>query len=601
MNRMIAMASGSQVLRGGVGTSIPATVLFLLLGGTFLMRGFQIRWALKKGVTFVFAGAVIVLIAISMFNYRKASELQTAISWMSHTQEVLTQIHAVQVAADEIQADASRYALTGRDDFLKAYAVALREIGPRQTKLRQLTVDNPSQEPRINTLDSQIAARLAFDQITIEARKTGGPQKAIEHLGSAQGEALSRQIRTTLETLQDEEQRLGGIREATTAKVNRAIFLILPVGTLLSVVFLVVGLFRLNAEAIAAWEGEERFRILVGAVQDYAIFAMDTEGRIVSWNAGAQRIKGYRADEIISEHFSRFYPPEEVEKGVPARELEIAAREGHFEAEGIRVRKDGSRFWASITITALQDGNGGLRGFSKITRDITARKAAEETVRNAHRKAISELLESVTDGFVGFDRDWRYAHVNAAAARLSRMAPEELLGKVLWEVFPGAQARFGAKYRRAMDENTVVRFEEFYPEPLNTWFDVRCYPSADGLKVFFADITDRKNAQAALLEAKRSAEEANKAKDVFLATLSHELRTPLTPILLTASSLENDENLDADSRAQCGVIRNNIELEARLIDDLLDLTKIAHGKFSVRRQNLTVGALLPAVFGSLSR
>ena len=595
MNRVIAMASGPHLLGNSVGIAVPTTAVFLLIGGAFLMRGFQIRWALEKGITFVFAGAVIGLIAISMLNYRKADDLKTAVAWTRHTQRVLTHSHAVRVAADEIQAAASQYALTGRDEFLQAYAAALRELGPAQTKLRQLTADNPSQQTRIGTLDSQLAVRLAFDQRTIEASKTGGLQKAIEHLSSDQGEALAGQLRATLAELDGEEHRLGGIREAATAKVNQAIFLILPMGTLLSVVFLVVGLFRLNGEAIAAWEGEERFRILVGAVQDYAIYAMDIWGRIVSWNAGAQRIKGYSAEEIVGEHFSRFYLPEEIENGTPAQELEIAAAKGRFEAEGIRVRKDGTRFWASVTITALPDGNGGLRGFSKITRDISARKAAEENVRNAHRRAISELLESVTDGFVGFDRDWRYTHVNAAAARLSRKTPEELLGKVLWEVFPEAQARFGPQYRRAMDEHTVVRFEEFYPEPLNAWLDVRCYPSADGLKVFFADITERKNAQAALLEAKQSAEEANKAKDVFLATLSHELRTPLTPILLTASSLESDEKLPADLRAQCGVIRNNIELEARLIDDLLDLTTIAHGKFSVRRQNLTASDLLSAV------
>ncbi|MDH3673121.1 MAG: PAS domain S-box protein, partial [Gammaproteobacteria bacterium] len=125
---------------------------------------------------------------------------------------------------------------------------------------------------------------------------------------------------------------------------------------------------------------EELFRLLVDGVQDYAIFMLDQEGRIVSWNAGAQRIKGYQAEEAIGQHFSCFYPAEYMERGKPARDLEIAARCGRQEAEGWRIRKDGSRFWANVVISAVRDERGHLRGFAKVTRDITARRQAE--VRN---------------------------------------------------------------------------------------------------------------------------------------------------------------------------------------------------------------------------
>jgi PAS domain S-box-containing protein len=119
---------------------------------------------------------------------------------------------------------------------------------------------------------------------------------------------------------------------------------------------------------------EERFRLLVENVVDYAIFMLDVQGRIVSWNAGAERIKGYRAEEIIGRHFSAFYPPEDVEAGKPDMELEIAVADGRWEEEGWRVRKDGSRFWASVVITALYDEHGKLRGFGKVTRDLTERR-----------------------------------------------------------------------------------------------------------------------------------------------------------------------------------------------------------------------------------
>jgi PAS domain S-box-containing protein len=134
-----------------------------------------------------------------------------------------------------------------------------------------------------------------------------------------------------------------------------------------------------SREALRA--SEERFRLLVESVRDYAIFMLDTEGRIVSWNLGAERLKGYRADEIVGRHFSSFYPPEDVAAGKPARELETAAAEGRLEDEGWRIRKDGSRFWANVVITALRGPDGGLRGFGKVTRDLTERKRAEDETR----------------------------------------------------------------------------------------------------------------------------------------------------------------------------------------------------------------------------
>src|SRR5258706_4579380 len=123
---------------------------------------------------------------------------------------------------------------------------------------------------------------------------------------------------------------------------------------------------------------DERFRLLVESVRDYAIFMLDPDGVVLTWNTGAERFKGYRADEIIGQHFSRFYPPEMLERGLPARELEVAQATGVFEDEGWRVRKDGSLFWANVVITAMRNVQGELLGFAKITRDLTQRRAHEE-------------------------------------------------------------------------------------------------------------------------------------------------------------------------------------------------------------------------------
>lgn len=138
---------------------------------------------------------------------------------------------------------------------------------------------------------------------------------------------------------------------------------------------------------------EETFRLLVENTKDYAIFMLDVDGRVMTWNVGAQRIKGYRADEIIGQHFSVFYAPEAVESGWPEQELKYAIRDGRFEDEGWRVRKDGTRFMANVIITAIRDETGELRGFGKVTRDVTERKLHEEQVQ----QLTVELARRATD------------------------------------------------------------------------------------------------------------------------------------------------------------------------------------------------------------
>jgi phosphoserine phosphatase RsbU/P len=144
-------------------------------------------------------------------------------------------------------------------------------------------------------------------------------------------------------------------------------------------------------------DSPEQFRLLVASVRDYAIFMLDPLGRIATWNLGAERIKGYTASEVIGSHFSVFYPPEDLAAGKPAAELAEAERVGRFEDEGWRIRKDGSRFWANVIITALRDSDGVLRGFGKVTRDLTARREAEDIARRlaaeAAARAVAEKAE----------------------------------------------------------------------------------------------------------------------------------------------------------------------------------------------------------------
>jgi PAS domain S-box-containing protein len=172
-----------------------------------------------------------------------------------------------------------------------------------------------------------------------------------------------------------------------------------------------------------------RYETLVQSVTDYAIYMLDTAGHVRSWNAGARRFKGYAPEEIIGEHFSRFYTPEERQKDIPRIALETAAREGRFEAEGWRVRKDGSRFWANVVIDPIRNPAGELVGFAKVTRDLTERRAAEEKLR-ASEERFRLLVQSVTDyAIYMLDREGRVSSWNAGAERFKGYTADEIIGE----------------------------------------------------------------------------------------------------------------------------------------------------------------------------
>lgn len=192
-----------------------------------------------------------------------------------------------------------------------------------------------------------------------------------------------------------------------------------------------------KAETDALRESEERFRLLITDVKDYAIIMLDLEGRVVSWNAGAEAIKGYRAEEIIGQHFSRFYPPEGIEQKKPELEMKVVKETGRFEDEGWRVRKDGSRFWANVIVTALRNDAGEIRGFSKVTRDTTSRKQAEEQLQqmtDEQERLMQELRnrQSVLDQAAivsEADRKGNIIFINDKFCEISGYAREELMGK----------------------------------------------------------------------------------------------------------------------------------------------------------------------------
>ncbi|MCD6680595.1 MAG: PAS domain S-box protein [Burkholderiaceae bacterium] len=334
--------------------------------------------------------------------------------------------------------------------------------------------------------------------------------------------------------------------------------------------------------------GEDPFRLLVESVQDYAIFLLDAHGCVVTWNAGARRIKGYEAHEIIGRSFEVFYPEEAIGADWPQQELRAARVHGRFEDEGWRLRKDGSRFWASVVITALLDRSGALVGFAKVTRDLTERRRREEELRRREEQ-VRLLIDAVKDYAIFLvDPQGRVQTWNAGAAALTGYDASDVRDRDFAMFYPSPEVAAGepaCDLMRALDEGRSER-EHWHLRKDRTmfWAGTVFTPVFDatgglrGYALVVRDLTDPKR----LLEL----EHTNRRMSEFLATLAHELRNPLAPIRNAVNVL----GVHAAFPEQLGSVREVIDRQlgqlTRLVDDLLDIGRIATGKIRLDRRRL---------------
>jgi PAS domain S-box-containing protein len=331
-----------------------------------------------------------------------------------------------------------------------------------------------------------------------------------------------------------------------------------------------------RAAQAALMESERRFRLLVEGVVDYAIYMLDLNGAVVNWNRGAERLKGYRSEEIVGRHFSTFYTPEDRASGLPARALETALNEGRFENEGWRVRKDGSRFWALAVIDAIHDDDGRLIGYAKITRDISQRKAAEDALADSERQ-FRLLVSGVVDyALYMLDPNGIVSSWNAGAQHIKGYSSDEIVGQHFSRFYTDADRAAALPTRALQTACAQGRYEaegfRVRKDGSLFWASVVIDAIKDetgqliGYAKITRDITDKRNAQLELQRVHDHLAQAQKMEALGKLTggVAHDFNNLLMVVSGQAQLLR--KRVEGDERALRSL--DAIEASTRRGEDL---------------------------------
>ncbi|MDQ3230620.1 MAG: PAS domain S-box protein, partial [Pseudobdellovibrionaceae bacterium] len=371
-------------------------------------------------------------------------------------------------------------------------------------------------------------------------------------------------------------------------------------------------------------KSEEKFRRLVEVVKDYAIFMVDPDGRVTTWNSGAERITGYSEQEIIGQHVSIFYQKHDRDQQTADHELQDARLSLHFEGEGLRVRKDGSMFWASVVIVPLVGRDGVLSGFSTVTRDITPVKQAETRLRQLNEELeqrvqirtqtleqresqLRTIANAVPVLIAQLDKDERFLFANEAFCNWFHRDGESVNGRTLQEILGETRYQKNQAYiKRALTGEVTTYEKESFSGSIRASLAITVVPefsndqTVAGLILVASDITRYKEIQAELKGAKDAAEVANATKSSFLANMSHEIRTPLGAVLGFSELLVTDELSSVDRFHYLDIIKRNGQLLSNIINDILDLSKVEAGKLEVELSDVPFGEIMNEMASILS-
>ena len=340
---------------------------------------------------------------------------------------------------------------------------------------------------------------------------------------------------------------------------------------------------------------EDIYRKAIEDTRDFAIFMTDVDGIITNWNIGGRLILGYSEEEIIGKDAARFFTPEDRAKDIPRKEMATAAMSGRAEDERWHVRRDGSRFWASGVMTSVRDQDGKLIGFSKVMRDMTERNRLTEE-RDRFFALSMDMLSIV-------HLDGRFQRINPAFQQVLGFSEEELLAMSLFElVHPDDRARTESGYEKLATGEPIKWMENRLRTKDGTykWVTWSYFPvPEDGLAFAVGrDMTELRQMHEVLRLRAEELEDANRIKDEFLATMSHELRTPLTSIMGWSRLLGSNRLGEKEKERAVHVIQRNAEAQSKLIEDLLDVSRIITGKLRIEVQPVSFASITETAINS---
>jgi diguanylate cyclase (GGDEF)-like protein/PAS domain S-box-containing protein len=388
---------------------------------------------LNRKMQLAFASAMLTLLIVVAISYREMVVSRDSARWVSHTHEVLESIHDLVFAVDSIGSNSRGFASTGKESYLESYRAGVLKVAQDQAAIRHLTLDNPVQQRQIPLLESLTAQKIQRAETVIRLGRARGLETAITENGPGQG--TTEEFLAVVAEMRSEELRLLVLRTAETKRLLSQTGPLLFFATALGLLIAAgAGLSverdssrRALAEG-ALQESERKYRTLIQGVREYAILMLGPRGEIRSWNPGAERMTGCTQEEITGHNFSFFFSPDDVERGRPEEILALAAASGQYEEQGMRIRKNGSRFLVHASYTASRDPNGQLRGFSVISRDLSESKESEARYRG--------LLEAAPDAMVVVDQSGEIVLLNVQAEKQFGYRRDELIGQKVKNIIP---------------------------------------------------------------------------------------------------------------------------------------------------------------------
>ena len=390
---------------------------------------------LNRKVQLAFGSAILALLVVGAMSYRGMVVSTESDRWVRHTHEVLENLQNLLSEMRSVESSYRGFVITGNEQFLNVYHGSVLRSQEEETIIRSLTVDNPQQNRHLPALESLIGQIIQYGDMVIGSRRAKGFEGGADAIRGGPGQTIMDDFQGVVHEMQDEERRLLVVRDADSKRRLSQTNTVLILGIVLGLLIAIAAgwsVQRENSRRGLAEEGfrvsEEKFKLLLDGVQDYAIFMLGPLGQVASWNAGAERIKGYGAKEILGKNYSCFFTQEDIERGRPDEILRMTAANGRHEEQGMRVRKDGSRFLASVIFTALRDADGSLRGYSEISHDLSESKEAGAKYRG--------LLEAAPDAIVVVNQGGEIVLLNMQAEKQFGYHRDELVGQKVTNIIP---------------------------------------------------------------------------------------------------------------------------------------------------------------------